>query len=143
MPGGQLLIVAGQEAVRDFPPETLGKLQLRKDSLLRKKWEFERVYSRGKRLHGGGFTLICNPNFSNRSRLGISVHRKIRGAVKRNRIKRIVRESFRLHRGQYPQSMDIIFTVRPGFSLSNPDDICSVIASFTVTKQVSELRDSG
>jgi ribonuclease P protein component len=124
-------MLAEPEAVRGFLPEPLGKLHLRKSSLLRKGWEFERVYSKGSRLHGAGFTLICSPNFSDHGRLGISVHRKIRGAVKRNRIKRIIRESFRLHREQYPQSMDIVFAVRPGFSLSHPSDICSVIASFS------------
>jgi ribonuclease P protein component len=119
---------AGQEAGRGFLPELVEKLRLRKSSLLRKGWEFERVYSRGNRLHGDGFTLICEPNFSDHSRLGISVHRKIRGAVKRNRIKRIIRESFRLYREQYPQSMDIVFAVRPGFSLAHPRDIISVVA---------------
>jgi len=82
-------------------------------------------------LHGDGFTLICNPNLSDQGRLGISVHRKICGAVKRNRIKRIVRESFRLHREQYPHSMDMVFAVRPGFSLSSPSDICKAVASFS------------
>ena len=120
---------AEQEAARGSLPETLEKLRLRKSSLLRKGWEFERVYSGGNRLHGDGFTLICKPNFSNESRLGISVHRKIRGAVKRNRIKRIIRESFRLYREQYPHSMDIVFAVRPGFSLNHPSDICKVVAS--------------
>ena len=124
-------MLAEPEAVRGFLPEPLVKLHLRKSSLLRKGWEFERVYSKGSRLHGAGFTLICSPNSSDHGRLGISVHRKIRGAVKRNRIKRIIRESFRLHREQYPQSMDIVFAVRPGFSLSNPSDICSAIASFS------------
>lgn len=127
-------MLAEQEAVKGFPPETLGKLRLRKSSLLRKGWEFERVYSGGIRLHGDGFTLICKQNFSNESRLGISVHRKIRGAVKRNRIKRIIRESFRLYRKQYPHSMDIVFAVRPGFSLNHPSDICKVVVSL-VPKQ--------
>ncbi|WP_457575191.1 ribonuclease P protein component [Desulfomarina sp.] len=119
----------GQGAANDCQPEPLEKLRLRKNSLLRKGWEFERVYSRGRRLHGHDFTLICEPNSYGRSRLGISVHHKIRGAVKRNRIKRIVRESFRLGRNFYPSEMDIVFAVRPGFSLSCPDEISESVAS--------------
>lgn len=119
------------EAARGFLPEPLGKLNLRKSSLLRKGWEFERVYSKGSRLHGDGFTLICCQNSTDYGRLGISVHRKIRGAVKRNRIKRIIRESFRLHREQYPHAMDIVFAVRPGFALSHPDDITRAVTSFS------------
>ncbi len=130
-PDGRFLMLEEQEAGRGFPPETLGKLRLRKSSLLRKGWEFERVYSKGSRLHGNGFTLIYSPDISGHGRLGISVHRKIRGAVKRNRIKRIIRESFRLHPEQYPHAMDVVFAVRPGFSLSHPSDICRAVASFS------------
>jgi ribonuclease P protein component len=102
--------------------------RLLKSSLLRKGWEFEQVYSRGKRLHGVGFTLICHANESGGSRLGVSVHRNIRGAVKRNRLKRIIRESFRLWREQYPQGMDIVFAVRPDFSWSHPKDILMAVS---------------
>ncbi|MBU1568749.1 MAG: ribonuclease P protein component [Proteobacteria bacterium] len=102
--------------------------RLEKSILLRKGWEFENVYSRGKRLHGDGFTLICWPNTTEASRLGISVHRNIRGAVKRNRLKRIIRESFRLWREQYPVGVDIVFAVRPDFSCSHPKDIRMVVS---------------
>ena len=94
---------------------------------MRKKWEFEKVYSKGKRLHGDGFTLICLPNVSGASRIGISVHRKIRGAVKRNRIKRIIRESFRLSQKQYPESADIVFAVRTDFPYFHPGDISEAV----------------
>ncbi|NOR22982.1 MAG: ribonuclease P protein component [Desulforhopalus sp.] len=103
--------------------------RLLKSSLLRKGWEFEKVYSRGKRLHGKGFTLICSPNSIGESRLGISVHRKIRGVVKRNRIKRIIRESFRLWQKSYPEGADIVFAVRPDFSCLHPGDICAAVTS--------------
>ncbi|WP_459943448.1 ribonuclease P protein component [Desulfocastanea catecholica] len=102
-----------------------------KSSLLRKGWEFDKVYSSGRRLHGAGFTLICRPNATDASRLGISVHRKIRGAVKRNRLKRIIRESFRLGRKQYPAGADIVFAVRPGFSCAHPSDICAAVTPLT------------
>jgi ribonuclease P protein component len=101
--------------------------RLLKSSLLRKGWEFEEVYSKGKRLHGEGFTLICQPNPTGASRLGISVHRKIRGAVKRNRLKRIIRESFRLWQKHYPAGADIVFAVRPDFSCSHPGDIRTAV----------------
>ncbi len=106
---------------------TLAGQRLLKSSLLRKGWEFEEVYSRGKRLHGVGFTLICQPNSTGSSRLGISVHRKIRGAVKRNRLKRIIRESFRLWQKHYPAGADIVFAVRPDFSCLHPGDIRAAV----------------
>lgn len=97
--------------------------RLSKAALVRKGWEYDAVYRRGSRLRGDGFTLICQSNMTEMNRLGISVHRKIRGAVERNRLKRIIRESFRLHRDDFPQGADIVFTVRPDFSLSTPEQV--------------------
>jgi len=73
------------------------------------------------------------------SRIGISVHRKIRGAVKRNRIKRIIRESFRLWQKQYPAGADIVFAVRPDFPCLHPEDIRAVVASLVVTPPVGSF----
>ena len=129
-----------QEDASGCLPEPLEKHRLRKSSLLRKGWEFERVYSQGRRFHSRDFTLICAPNSFGRNRLGISVHRKIRGAVKRNRIKRIIRESFRLDRQYYPSEMDIVFAVRPGFSLSCPDEISESVAS--VVREIVKVHEN-
>jgi ribonuclease P protein component len=104
--------------------------KLRKSHLLRKGWEFEQVYKKGRRLHGKGFTLIFHHNELEHSRIGISIHRQIKGAVKRNRIKRIIRESFRLHGELYPQCADIIFALRPGVALGSTADVNQAVAAF-------------
>jgi ribonuclease P protein component len=52
-------------------------------------------------------------------------------AVQRNRIKRIVRETFRLHRNIFPQASDIVFTVRPEFSLRGMHDVRDAVAELT------------
>ena len=96
---------------------------LPKSCLLRKTWQFNRVYQCGRRLRGNGFALISLAGDQPESRLGISVHRKVGNAVRRNRIKRIVRETFRLHREIFPRSSDIVFTVRPEFSLHGMRDV--------------------
>lgn len=118
---------AGPEDARDSQRK-LGDCRLSKDHLLRKGWQYEKVYNSGRRLHGEGFTLIFLGNSTTESRIGISIHRKIRGAVKRNRIKRIVRESFRLERKQFPEGADIVFAVRPDFTLKSPGEICRAVA---------------
>lgn len=135
----QSSVLVEQKVARDSQRK-LTDQRLLKTSLLRKGWEFDKVYSRGKRLHGNGFTLICLGNDTSVNRLGISVHRKIRGAVKRNRIKRIIRESFRLQRKQYPQNADIVFAVRSEFSCINPDDICKAVKEVTARFTCGQSR---
>jgi len=103
------------------------RFMLPKTCLLRKNGEFDRVYRQGKRLHGKGFSLIFAANAMEYNRLGISVQKKTGRAVDRNRIKRIIRESFRLHRDSFPVKSDIVLTVRPGFSPGSPADLLTAV----------------
>ncbi|MBT8346574.1 MAG: ribonuclease P protein component [Desulfofustis sp.] len=108
---------------------------LPKYCLLRKNWEFETVYRHGTRLHGKGFSIIYLANDRGHSRMGISISRQLKGAVNRNRIKRIFKESFRLNRGVYPLDADIVVTVRPDFSLNSPDSITEAVINLVSTPQ--------
>jgi len=56
--------------------------------------EFDKVFVKGKRHNGTLLTLIL-ANSAGHSTLGIIVNRKFGNAVKRNRIKRQIREAFR------------------------------------------------
>ena len=105
----------------------MGRYSLGKQSLLRKNREFARVYNTGNRLHGAGFSLIWSENAFAWNRLGISVGRKTGRAVDRNRIKRIIREAFRLHRQVFPAQSDIVVTVRPGFALNSPAEVVASV----------------
>ncbi|MCW5212717.1 ribonuclease P protein component [Desulfobulbus sp. TB] len=114
---------------------------LRKLRKLRKTWEFNRVYRDGVRLYGKGFTLVYLHNEQTSgctgSRLGISVPRKVGNAVQRNRIKRIIREAFRLHREVFPQQSDIVFAVRPGISLAGMQAVRDAVARLTGTRRTT------
>jgi len=87
-------------------------------------------------LYGKGFSLIFLQNNRGMSRIGISVGRKIKGAVVRNRIKRIFKESFRLHRETYPQGADIVITVRPDFALDSPLLITQAVSRLMAAESV-------
>ncbi|MDD2464210.1 MAG: ribonuclease P protein component [Desulfobulbus sp.] len=88
---------------------------LPKTHLLRTNGEFQCVYRAGKRYHGYGFAVIVSANTLQWNRLGISVQRKAGNAVRRNRIKRLIREIFRCNRTRFPECSDIVVTVRPNF----------------------------
>ncbi|MCF6290390.1 MAG: ribonuclease P protein component [Desulfobacterales bacterium] len=101
---------------------------LPKTHLLRKNREYQKVYRSGKRLRGDCFSLIYTPNGLDTNRLGISVHGRLKGAVQRNRIKRIIKEFYRLNRELLPPSMDIVFAVRKGFAPRTPAEIREAVA---------------
>jgi ribonuclease P protein component len=107
----------------------LDRHTLPKRHLLRTTSEFDRVYRSGKRFRGDGFSLIVLANHLEHSRLGISVSRKAGNAVRRNRIKRLVREAFRLSRNVYPQGADIVLTVRSDFSINRLVDMQNGVAN--------------
>lgn len=58
--------------------------------------------------------MIYVSNDAEQSRLGISVH-GVKRAVRRNRIKRIIREFFRHNREFMSPPADVVFAVREGF----------------------------
>jgi ribonuclease P protein component len=52
------------------------------------------------------------PNGGRPTRLGITVSRKVGKAHVRNRVKRLVREAFRRHRGEMPRGLDLVLVAR-------------------------------
>ncbi|MGD9592017.1 MAG: ribonuclease P protein component [Candidatus Berkiella sp.] len=60
--------------------------------------DFQRVFKQGRKQRGALFTLFCCANGRGNARLGIAVAKRLVPlAVNRNRIRRLIRESFRYH----------------------------------------------
>ncbi len=79
---------------------------------LRKTAEFERVYQRRRSASDGCLLLFVCENALGHPRLGLSVSRKVGGAVQRNLWKRRIREAFRLSRELLPEHIDLVVIPR-------------------------------
>jgi ribonuclease P protein component len=80
---------------------------------LRHAREFDAVYAARTREARGPLTVFALPNVLGHPRLGLAVGRKVGTAPKRNRIKRLLREAFRLMQHDLPRGYDLVINVRP------------------------------
>ena len=77
------------------------------------KKQFSAVFDAKTRVSQTFLTIYAKPNGLNFSRLGLNVSRRVGTAPRRNRIKRLLRESFRLMKNDLPNGYDWVIVVRP------------------------------
>lgn len=84
---------------------------------IKRRNEFERIQSRGRKLHAPHFILIYEKSKSPPARLGITITTKVEPrSVGRNRIKRRIREIFRLNKHSLRDPLDLVIIGKQGVS---------------------------
>ena len=129
---------------------------MQKTEPLRFNYEFSRVYRRGKVLSGKYLSLNVFERDSRvrrgtkkinpaRNRLGVTANRKVRTAVTRNRVRRLLRESYRLLEPELKPGYDLIFMIKsadkvPPFSVVHAE-MEKLLIRAGVCIQTAEMQD--
>lgn len=83
--------------------------------------QYQRVYAGKASLVRGPVRVHGRPNDAGLTRLGLSVGRKVGTAVARNRLKRLIREAFRLEQRSLPKGLDLVVSLNPHRELALED----------------------
>jgi ribonuclease P protein component len=122
------------EGTREILPmrETPVPQTLRPTDRLKRRADYQRVQSTGRKIHTAHFVVavLVRPE-GGPTRLGITATRKVAPAVGRNRIKRVMREVFRRNRELFPSACDVVAIAKDGAHALGYDEV------------LAELRGAG
>ena len=90
------------------------QFRLQTHQRIRSGKDFERIYAARTTARAPGLLVFGMKNGLEHTRIGLSVSRKNGGAVVRNRLKRLLREAFRLEQHALAAGLDLILIPQPG-----------------------------
>ncbi|WP_278926656.1 ribonuclease P protein component [Staphylococcus auricularis] len=85
---------------------------------IKKNSDFQNIYKNGKSVANRQFVIYSKENNASHFRLGISVSKKLGNAVTRNRIKRGIRENFKVHKADIHAKDIIVIARQPAKNMS-------------------------
>ncbi len=85
---------------------------MRAEVTVKENYEFRRIYRKGRSAVSPCMVVYCQKNRQGRSRLGVTVSTKLGHAVVRNRVRRRLREIYRLNREHMVPGYDVIVVAR-------------------------------
>jgi ribonuclease P protein component len=113
---------------RSAPQKSKGKKKISRLAFppsfrLKRRPQFCDCYDRGRRFFSKSFTLFVSEREDTGSswRLGLTVSRKIGKSVRRNRMRRLLREFFRLHQHDFILRADIVVVPKRGICVDSMD----------------------
>lgn len=73
---------------------------------------FRRLYAKGKSAATANLAVYVRPNRQRRNRLGLTVGVKVGKAVRRNKVRRRIREAYRIHEEGFSSGWDVVVVAR-------------------------------
>ena len=102
----------------------MGNYTFGKEERIRLRADFLRTFRDGEHHRTPHFRVFVYPNALSQRRLGISVSKRIGGSVERNRLKRRIREFFRLNKELIPESSDVVISAQEGAAQLDYGALC-------------------
>jgi len=99
---------------------------------LKENSDFRRLYSAGKSSVNACLAVYCRKNRLKCNRLGITVGSKVGKAVVRNRVRRRIREAYRLHEPEMACGYDIVVVARVRAAHEDYAALCRALLSLLV-----------
>lgn len=113
---------------------------------LKKNSDFKTVFSCGESVATRGFVLYRRNNQTGNNRVGFVTSKKLGNAVTRNRVKRLMRETYRLYATNIKQGYDLVFIARQpsaGYDYAKAATEMELILKRGGLFTLSEKRQSG
>ncbi len=92
---------------------------MKKTKMLKKNYEFRKVLSKGKYFSGRNIEAFIKENNKNYNFLGLAISVKTAKAVKRNHIKRLIRENYKILEPEIKNGKSIVFLWKKGVDVRN------------------------
>lgn len=103
--------------------------------------DYTKVRKTGKRIHTRSLTLFVASNKLGIRRIGLAVSSKVANSVGRNRVKRLIREVFRLDKAMFPEGCDVLISVKDAGRL---ESLSSVAQEFSgAFKKTADVQKRG
>lgn len=92
---------------------------MKKTIIMKKNYEFKYLMFNGKHIKGNYIDVFIKKNNKNLNSIGIAIGKKIANSVKRNRIKRLIRENYRLIEDNLKTGYNIVFIWKKHVDIEN------------------------
>ena len=92
---------------------------MKKTKMLKKNYEFSNIFSKGSYYSGDAIEAFILDNRNNYNLLGLAISSKLGHAFQRNRVKRLLRESYRLYEDQIVTGVSMVFLLKKQVDISS------------------------